>query len=291
MKKSKKSKVLKIIAALLVIIIAVAAGVLYYFFGYQTLDEDADVFRVPKEYKLEFEDEFVRGYDKDYWGPSGIELRRGGYWSSEQVSTKKGNLVISTEYRDDVENPGYYTGDLCWPTKRATYGYYEIRCKVENTRGLWNAFWLMPDDIYNYEQKAQDGSEIDIFESAIPYKIQNALYYDGYSGRKSIMTEVKDLYDDYHVYALDWKKDSMRFYYDGRLVWELTDPDLIPASPAYLNITTEINGKVLEGKPDTNHLTWIGCGYITNEDNVFPSKYLIDYVRVYDNGDLIWSEK
>jgi len=291
MKKSKKSKVLKILAVLLAVILAVAAGVLYYFFGYQTIDKDADAFKIPKEYELVFEDEFINGYDEDFWAPSGMTIRRGGYWSQDQVFTKNGKLVIRTEYKDDVENPGYYTGDLCTLHDRLAFGYYEIRCKVENTRGLWNAFWFMPDDIYNYEQKAQDGSEIDIFESALPYRIQNALYYDGYSGRKNIMTEVEDLYDGYHTYALDWKKDGLKFYFDGHLIWELNEPDLIPATPAYLNITTEINGKVIDGKPDPSHIEWIGCGKITEESNVFPSDYVIDYVRIYDNGDLIWNKQ
>lgn len=289
MKKSKTVK--KVLAALTVVVIAVAAGVLYYFFGYQTLNLDSDTFKIPAEYELEFEDEFIKGYDETIWGPSGITLRRGGYWSEEQVFTKNGKLYIRTEYKDDVENPGYYTGDLCWPTKRITYGYFEIRCKVEDIRGLWNAFWLMPDDIYNLEQKAQDGSEIDIFESALPNKIQNALYYDGYKGRKNIQTEALDIYDGYHTFALDWKKDSMRFYYDGYLTWEITDPDLISAYPAYLNITTEINGTVKDGKPNTEQLTWIGCGNIEDEDNTFPSDFVVDYVRIYDNGDLVWSEK
>lgn len=289
MKNSKKSKILKIVAALAVIVLAVAAGVLYYFFGYQTLRDDVDVFEIPDSYELVLKDEFSKGYDESIWGPSGITVRRGGYWSQDQVSTKNGKLVIRTEYRDDVEEPGYYTGDLCTPNKRFLYGYYEIRCKVENTRGLWNAFWLMPDDIYNYEQKAQDGSEIDIFESAIPYILQNAIYFDGYEGRKQMRTELKDMYDGYHTYALDWKKDALRFYYDGKLIWELTEPDLIPACPAYLNVTTEINGNVIDGKPDTQHLTWIGCGYITDEGNDLPSDFLIDYVRIYDNGDLVIS--
>lgn len=287
----KKSKMFKIIAVLAVIVLAVAGGVLYYFFGYQTLDEGLDVFEIPDTYELELKDEFNNGYDESIWGSSGITVRRGGYWSQDQVSTKNGKLVIRTEYRDDVEEPAYYTGDLCTPKKRFLYGYYEIRCKVENTRGLWNAFWLMPDDIYNMEQKAQDGSEIDIFESALPYILQNAIYYDGYSGRKQMRTELKDMYDGYHTYGLDWKKDALRFYYDGKMIWELTDPDSIPAYPAYLNITTEINGSVVDGKPDTDKLTWIGCGNITDEDNDLPSDFLIDYIRIYDNGDLEITDK
>lgn len=48
----KKSKMFKIIAVLVVIVLAVGGGVLYYFFGYQTLDEGVDIFEIPDTYEL-----------------------------------------------------------------------------------------------------------------------------------------------------------------------------------------------------------------------------------------------
>lgn len=149
----------------------------------------------------------------------------------------------------------------------------------------------MPDNISNMEQKAQDGCEIDIFESALPYKVQNTLHYDGYKSSKKKITKLDDMYDGFHTYALDWKKDSLKFYYDNKLLWEITDPDLISAYPVYMDISTEINGNMKNDKPKVSSWLWVGCGRIDNKSNILPSDFVVDYVRVYDNGDLVWSEK
>lgn len=248
-------------------------------------------FEIPEEYKLSFSEEFDNGYDETVWFASKNTPRKGGYWDEGQIFTENGNLIIRTEYKENGDESGYYTGELAWENKRSTYGYYEIRCKVDNVRGAWSAFWLMPDNISNMEKKAQDGCEIDIFESALPYKVQNTLHYDGYKRSKKKITKLDDMYDGFHTYALDWKKDSLKFYYDNKLLWEVTNPELISAYPVYMDISTEINGDTKSGKPQANHWLWLGCGKIDNKNNSLPSDFVVDYVRVYDNGDLIWSEK
>lgn len=252
--------------------------------------KDGKTFEMPSEYRLSFSEEFDDGYNENIWSVSNTP-RKGGYWDERQVFTENGNLVIRTEYKENGEDSGYYTGELSWDHIRSTYGYYEIRCKVGNVRGAWSAFWLMPDNISNMEQKAQDGCEIDIFESALPYKVQNTLHYDGYKRSKKKITKLDDMYDGFHTYALDWKKDSLKFYYDNKLLWEITDPDLISAYPVFMDISTEINGDTKGGKPEANRWLWLGCGKIDNKNNHLPSDFVVDYVRVYDNGDLVWSEK
>lgn len=250
-----------------------------------------ETFALPQEYKLSFSEEFENGYDESVWSASAFTPRKGGYWSDAQVFTENGNLIIRTEYKENGADSGYYTGELSWTERRSTYGYYEIRCKVDNVRGVWSAFWLMPDNISNMAQKAQDGCEIDIFESALPYKMQNTLHYDGYKRSNKKITKLEDMYNDYHTYALDWKKDSLKFYYDSKLIWEVTDPDLISAYPVFMDISTEVNGNMKNDKPEVNGRLWLGCGRIDDKDNRLPSDFVVDYVRVYDNGDLIWSEK
>ncbi len=69
------------------------------------------------------------------------------------------------------------------------------------------------------------------------------------------------------------------------------NPDLISAYPVYMNISTEINGDLQNGKPEFNRWFWLGCGKIDDKNNTMPSDFIVDYVRVYDNGDLVWSEK
>lgn len=250
-----------------------------------------ETFVLPAEYKLSFSEEFENGYDENVWAASEDTPRKGGYWNEEQVFTENGNLIIRTEYKENGVKSGYYTGELSWKNIRSTYGYYEIRCKVDNVRGAWSAFWLMPDNISNMEQKAQDGCEIDIFESALPFKLQNTLHYDGYKSSEKHITKLNDMYDGFHTYALDWKKDSLKFYYDNRLLWEVSDPNLISAYPVFMDISTEINGNTKKDEPKVSRWLWLGCGRIDDKNNILPSDFVIDYVRIYDNGDLIWSEK
>ena len=235
-------------------------------------------------YKLVWEEDFSKPLDTDFWDIPD-KARRGGYWSPEQVIIENEKLVIRTQYRENGERSGYYTGCLIWKNFYAFYGYYEIRCKLQNTKGEWPAFWLMPDELN--DKTANNGCEIDIFENAVPYRIQNALHWNRYRRQKMKRHTAKDLYSGFHVFALDWKKDYLRFYYDDELIWEITEPKLISHAPVKLEISTEINGRVNKnGVPKPGRLFWIGNGIITDSKNKLPSDFVIDYVRIYDNGDI-----
>lgn len=245
-------------------------------------------------YKLAYSDEFDgKELDTSVWAPyeydSSVHARRGGYWSPDQVRIEKDNLVIETGYVDDPEHPGYHAGVASWPTMRTTYGYYEVKAKIQNTRGVWSAVWLQGDTMGEADGSARDGAEIDIFESAVPYRWQTNMHYDAYKKRNTNSTYFDKLYDGYHIYALDWKKDSMRFYIDGQLYQEITDPNMVPQIPVSMRLSTEIAGKTDEnGKPKPTGSVWIGCGSITdNKAWKLPSKFMVDYVRIYDNGDLV----
>lgn len=256
-------------------------------------EKSNEKFEIPENYKLAYSDEFNGELDEAVWSRYDFGVRRGGYWSPEQVKIKDGNLVITTEYRDDVEKPGYYTGGAYWHDKRSTYGYYEMRADIENTRGVWSAFWLYPDSMGKDDNSARDGAEIDIYESARPFRTQNAIHFDGFNHRREYMHRgVADLYSGYHTFALDWKKDSMKFYYDNKLVTEITDSYLISQVAGRLTLSTEINGKSDENLiPHPDRSIWPGCGTITKKGNKLPSEFKVDYVRIYDNGDLVWSER
>ena len=245
---------------------------------------EQNIFRLPDNYKLAWSEDFTNPLDTDFWLIPDCP-RRGGYWSPGQVIIENEKLVVRTEYRDDAEHSGYYTGCLMWKNLRATYGYYEIRCKLQNTKGEWPAFWLMPDSISG--KSSNPGYEIDIFENALPYKIQNTLHWNGYHSQRKISHTAEDLYDRFHTFALDWKKDGLKFYYDNKLLWNISDPKLISHAPVKLEISTEINGRIHKGDiPKPGRLFWIGNGIITDQKNKLPSDFIIDYVRVYDNGEL-----
>lgn len=251
-----------------------------------------EIFKLPDSYKLAWSEDFKKPLDTELWLISD-KPRKGGYWSPEQVFIENEKLIIRTEYKEKGDKSGFYTGDLHWRRKRCTYGYFEIRCSIENIRGAWSAFWLMPDfeGMDNKNQKAQDGCEIDIFENAKPYRLQTTLHYDAYCGQRMKSRRVEDMYDGFHTFALDWKKDGLKFYYDNRLIWHITNPNHISHYPASLEMSTELNGNTNKnGVPKPNRTFWLGNGIITNKKNKLPYDFIIDYVKVYDNGELIWSE-
>ena len=107
--------------------------------------------------------------DTLHWGP----IRKGGYWHKDMVNVKDGNLVISTEYKSeplagntfgspDSYGEGYYTGMVTTAGKNDfLYGYFECRAILPKSTGMWSAFWMMNEGVYNVDGSGQDGTEVD----------------------------------------------------------------------------------------------------------------------------------
>lgn len=84
-------------------------------------------------------------------GSNGV-LRKGGYWVNDAVEVSDGNLIITTDWREDgVFGAGRYSGAVSTETTDyyqgsflQRYGYFEIRCKVHAIYGSWSAFWRCP---------------------------------------------------------------------------------------------------------------------------------------------------
>ncbi len=189
-------------------------------------------------------------------------------WSGDMVEVSDGNLVLNCS-KD--ENGIYKTGAIGSAGKfDQAGGYFEARCKLQSTDGLWSAFWLMPYQLGMEEEGGSDGSEIDIFES--PYysqsRISHAVHYDGYgegSGTESKYVKINDIYNGYHVFALEWTEDYYRFYVDGVMTYEISSDKI-----DICTVPTSLRFSVEQG-------AWAG----TVNDDILPNGMLVDYVRVY----------
>lgn len=154
------------------------------------------------------------------------------------------------------------------------YGRFEARIKMPWGPGIWPAFWLLGSNIETVGWP-QCG-EIDIMEyrGQQPNLINGTVHGPGYSGGNSV-TKIygfqNNRFDvDFHLFAVEWGKDYLRFYVDDVLYQEIKPEDL--SGPWVFNNSFFMILNVAVGG---NYV-----GFPTSE-TPFPQSMVIDYVRVY----------
>ncbi len=226
-------------------------------------------------YELSFEDNFDGNeLDQSKWERCPEQKRQDleNYWDDSMSWVDgEGNLVIAMSY--DPESGRYLSGGIRSKGRfEQTFGYYEIRCKINNVPGYWTAFWLMNDSVLSENKGGTDGTEIDIYESPlfVERKIQHTLNWDGYSARHKAMWKITnaDVYDgNYHTFALLWTEKEYVYYIDGNETWR-TGAEKAGGTcqvPLYMKITSETG-------------SWVK---IPADPESLPDYMITDYVRVY----------
>jgi beta-glucanase (GH16 family) len=154
------------------------------------------------------------------------------------------------------------------------YGRIEARLKLPQGQGIWPAFWMMGED---YEENGWPAcGEADIMEyiGSEPDLIHATMHGPGYSGRDGIGTTLavpaESLQNDFHVYAIEWDENEIRWYFDDQQYFKRTPQD-VPGDwvfnhPFFILLSLSVGGN-WPGSPDST--------------TVFPQYLLVDYVRVY----------
>ncbi len=157
------------------------------------------------------------------------------------------------------------------------YGRFEARIRIPYSQGIWPAFWMLGDDIDTAGWPAC--GEIDIMENIgkEPAIVHGTLHGPGYSGASGIGAAYTlpgggRFADDYHVYAIEWDSDSVRWYVDGNLYHTVKARDIPAGTRWVFDHTFFILLNVAVGG------NWPGY---PNSTTVFPQKMQVDYVRVY----------
>jgi endo-1,3-1,4-beta-glycanase ExoK len=118
--------------------------------------------------------------------------------------------------------------------KRYGYGTYEIRMKAAAGSGLNTGFFT-----YIGETDKQPHDEID-FEvlGKDPTKVQLNQFVAGKDvGEHKLVPVLGGADQDFHDYAFVWEKDRIRWYVDGQMLGEATDPAKIPSHPAKIFVS------------------------------------------------------
>jgi len=201
------------------------------------------------------------------------------YYKSKDSSNcwiENGTLVI-TALKEDYSAQHYTSTRINTKGKAEfTYGKIEARMKLPYGQGIWPAFWTLGGNISQVSWPAC--GEIDIMEliggsgtrDRTTYGTPHWADINGnhgmYGGSKTIETK---FCADFHIFSVEWTATSIRWFLDGVQFHVMTSSGA-QFTEFQLNHFIILNlavGGTWPGYPDAT--------------TVFPQKFEIDYVRVY----------
>ena len=200
--------------------------------------------------------------------------------SKENTYVKDGMLVIQPLKK----GKSYTSGRINTLGKHEfLYGRFEARLKVPKGKGFLPAFWMMPADESHYGQWPKCG-EIDIMEvlgDQIKKNHGTIHFGEPHEQKQGIINLTKGNFaDDFHIFAVEWDPEEMRFYVDDKMYYKVNDwftkkpgidrePFPAPFDQKFYIILNVAVGGSWPGNPDSS----------TKFDE--SAQMLVDYVKVY----------
>jgi beta-glucanase (GH16 family) len=220
----------------------------------------------------------------DGWGNGEREL----YTADLANVQQQGGSLLITAATTGVEGKTCWYGPCSYTSARLEtkgkfqqkYGRFEARLQIPRGQGMWSAFWMLGADADTVGWP-QCG-EIDVMENVgmEPRLVHGSMHGPGYSGGGALTLDYAlpsgtAFAAGFHLYAVEWDAESMRFYVDDTL-YETRTPEDAPAGakwvydhPFYLLLNLAVGG------------TWPGD---PDQTTAFPQTMKIDYVRAYKPG-------
>jgi beta-glucanase (GH16 family) len=248
---------------------------------------------ISEGYKLVWADEFNKdgvpdsaswSYEKGF-----VRNEEHQWYQPENAYCKNGYLILEAR-KENKPNPNYIAGSKDWRTNRKNieytsasiitrhkqqwlYGRFEMRGKIDVSKGMWPAWWML-----GINKPWPSNGEIDIMEyyrdsllaniasgTAIPYKA----YW--YSRKKPVDAAWAA---QFHLWRMDWDSTAIALYVDDALMLKVPVNDLMNKDgsgfnpfkqPQYMLFDFAIGG-MNGGDPS---------------QTTFPKTFQVDYVRVY----------
>lgn len=203
------------------------------------------------------------------------------YTEGKNVTVKDGKMILQGRVEAYEDSPYTSCRITTYGKRHFQYGRLEIRAKVPKSKGSWPAVWMLPVDFKEGKTPWPKCGEIDIMEHVTPLmdqfhvSLHSELYNHGIRTQRTHFEKIEGFTDSFHTYAVDWTKDSIAFFLDGKPFYTFekheagrdTSPSGWPFDkPYYLILNIAIGG------------TWGG----SVDPAQYPCAMEVDYVRYYE---------
>lgn len=200
------------------------------------------------------------------WGNNELQ-----YYRRENATVENGALVITAK-RENFGGASYTSARMkTQGLKTFRFGRIEARMKLPSFLGAWPAFWMLGANLPQVGWPAS--GEIDVMEHVNDEnKVYGTIHWQDHTGKYAQYGgNTPTTVTDWHVYAVEWDTNAIRWYVDGNKYHEV-------------NIAGGINGTE-EFQKDFFLLLNFAIGGNWPGFNVnnaaLPARMHVDYVRVY----------
>lgn len=207
----------------------------------------------------------------DGWGNNELQYYTG---RKENARVENGFLIIEA-VKEEWKGNKYTSARLVSKDKGDwQYGKIEVRARLPKGVGTWPAIWMLPS---KNEYAWPDDGEIDImehvgFNQGYIHGTVHCKKYNHVEGtQKSDTLHISDCSEQYHVYSVEWTKDSIKTAVDGKIYFRFPNEKNYDAWPfdkkMHLLLNIAVGGN------------WGGAKGV--DETIWPQRMEIDYVRVY----------
>jgi len=221
------------------------------------------------------------GYDVGGSGWGNNELQYYTENRTENARVENGNLIIEA-HKENYGGKSYTSARLLTKAKGDwKNGRLEVKAKLPGGKGTWPAIWMLPTD-WVYGGWPASG-EIDIMEyvgydpGVVHGTVHTQAFNHSIGTQQGNSINVADAESNFHVYAIEWDQDKIDFFVDDTKYFTFTNQGGWEKWPFdqrfHLLLNIAVGGD------------WGGVQGV--DDNIFPVKMEVDYVRVYQLLDEI----
>lgn len=237
-------------------------------------------------YSLVWADEFKgAAVDENNWT---FEIGNNNGWGNNELQyyKKENSTIHDNEYLLITAKPEQ-TGEFEYTSSRLitrgkkefTFGRVDIRAAMPIGQGIWPALWTLGADIGTNGWPAC--GEIDIMEflGHDPERTHGTAHWGTlanhkYKGSNTLSGAEGDFTEAFHVFTILWEKDKIEWLVDDKKFYQITANDMegMPYpfnKPQFFLINLAVGGN-WPGYPD--------------ETTVFPQRYIVDYIRVFQKS-------